>query len=120
MSADTTPATDRRAAPRFQANSGFSFHRERRWQRGALHDISTGGAQIIAPQPLLPGHRTSLVLENVADSENIIVHGVVKWQRTDTAAAGLHSNAFRMGIEFYDALPVSPECFIKPVRRKML
>lgn len=59
-------------------------------------DLSTGGARIMAKEPLAVGTLVNLRLDLARSRGSVVVAGEVRWARFD-AATGLHE----LGIEFH-------------------
>ncbi|KAA3660647.1 MAG: PilZ domain-containing protein [Calditrichaeota bacterium] len=104
---------ERRRNERFSTWLNTSFQvNSMEWQRGYVRDISAGGMQIVTLEPLQEGNRTTVVLENVQDRENVLVEGKVVWKIHDSPSGQDDWVAPSMGIEFETSLPVDTQCFV--------
>lgn len=120
MSISDFPAThfeDRRAAIRHRTRGRTRFSRSARWQEGFLNDISDGGAQIVTTDPVVPGEKTVVLLENYKKNATVAIKGIVVWQNLDRIIAKKEKPVFRMGIRFDEALPCGAENFLTPIKR---
>ena len=92
-------------------NTSFQLNNQH-WCSGFARDISASGMRILTLEPLLPGTKTAIVLENMAEEENVLVSGTVVWQIKGPPGSGNKWKAPAMGIKFDQMLPVATEVFI--------
>ena len=105
---------ERRIAERVDTWLNTSFQAgDKQWRMGYIRDISETGAHIITLEPLQPGERTAIVLENIQDLENIMVVGKVIWKIEDPRAKNSEWDAPSMGVEFEEVLPITATCFVQ-------
>lgn len=107
--------SDRRRADRVDTWLNASFQAgDSTWRMGYIRDISDTGAHIVTLEPLAPGERTAVLLENSKSLENVLVMGKVIWRIAEDPANKDDWEAPAMGIEFEDSLPVIATCFVQP------
>ncbi|KAA3616566.1 MAG: PilZ domain-containing protein [Calditrichaeota bacterium] len=106
--------SERRRSERFTTWMNTSFQdTDGHWEIGFVRDISSTGIHIVTLEPLHPGIRTALILENVTDQENVLISGTVIWKIQEVPQKNRTWPATSMGIQFGKFLPVPISCFIQ-------
>jgi hypothetical protein len=76
-------------------------------KQGTLIDLSTVGAQVVAPSGLKPNQRVAMAL--IGDTSNVRFNASVAWTSFETSPSG--APRYRAGINFEDADPASVDAF---------
>ncbi len=105
--------SNRRREPRLGTWFNTSFQAGNQcWLSGFARDISAKGMRILTLEPLQPGAQTAIILENIAEEENVLITGKVVWQINSKIQTDTDWIAPSMGIEFDQILPVKTTAFV--------